>query len=246
MGANIWVKVVGFDDVERHSLNTLMRLSERSVPTYTLWTPESLSPPQVALIDMDSYQASVELASPNLNPNLKLICVGAQAPQQAWRSLQRPVDWSALVRELDGLFTVPADLDIDLDLDGGTPDKPTPPGVKVSLVVGLNREERLYLRSRLALAGLTEVDEAASAGEASSLFSQRHYDLVILSNELDDADPWSLVQALKSQPVPVHSVIMTTHFPSWAVMEQAERAGCSGLLEIPFNPRQIYEMLQKV
>jgi len=246
MGVNVWVKVVGFDDVERHSLNTIIRLSERSVVSYMLWSPDSPSPPQVALIDMDSYEASLALASPNFNPNLKLICVGANAPENAWRSLQRPVDWAAMVRELDGLFTHQPDLDIDLGFGDTMPEKKAPPGFKVTLLVGMSREERLYLRSRLALAGLTEVDEAPSAGEASALISQRHYELAIISKELDDADPWSLVQALQTLAVPVRSVIMATHFPSWAAEQESERAGCSGLLEIPFNPRQIYEMLQKV
>ena len=248
MGVNVAIKVVGFGDAERHSLNTLMRLSERGVATYTLWTQESQSPPQLALVDMDSYEASLELASPNFNPNTRLICVGATAPEGAWRTLQRPVDWSALVRELDGLFTVQPDVDIDLGFgDTQAPEKPAvPPGVKVSLLVGMTRDERLYLRARLALAGLTTVDEAPSAGEAIPLISQRQYDLAIISNELDDADSWSLIQALKDLPTPVRSIILATHFPSWAVMEQAEAAGCFGTLDIPFNPRQIYELLLKV
>ncbi len=246
MGVNVWVKVVGFDDVERHSLNTIIRLSERSVVSYMLWNSESPSPPQIALIDMDTYEASLELASPSLNPNLKLICVGDNAPDNAWRTLQRPVDWAALVREMDGLFTLQPDVDIDLGFGDTVAEKSVPPGVKVTLLVGMTREERLYLRSRLALAGLTEVDEAPTAGESIALISQRHYELAIISNELDDADPWSLVQALQNMAVPVRTVIMATHFPSWAAEQEAERAGCSRLIEIPFNPRQIYEMLQKV
>lgn len=246
MGLNVWVKVVGFDDVERHSLNTIIRLSERSIVTYLLWSPEAPSPPQIALIDMDSYEASLELASPSLNPNLKLICVGDKAPKKAWRALQRPVDWAALVREMDGLYMPQPDLDIDLGFGDTVAERSVPPGVKVTLLVGMTREERLYLRSRLALAGLTEVYEAATAGEAAALISQRSYELAILSKELDDADPWSLVQALQNLAVPVHTVIMATRFPSWAAEQEADRAGCSGLLEIPFNPRQIYGMLQKV
>lgn len=246
MGVNVWVKVVGFEDVERHSLNTIMRLSERSAVSYMLWTPDAPSPPQVALIDLDSYEASLELASPTRNPNLKLICVGSNAPANAWRVLQRPVDWTALVREMDSLFTLQPDLDIDLGFGDTVADKLVPPGIKVTLLVGMTREERLYLRSRLALAGLTDVDEAATAGESTVLIGQRNYELAIVSNELDDADPFSLVQALQNLAVPVRTVIMATHFPSWAAEQEAERAGCSGLLEIPFNPRQIYEMLQKV
>ena len=246
MGVNVWVKVVGFGDVERHSLNTLIRLSERSGVSYLLWTADAPSPPQVALIDMDSYEASLELASPSRNPSLKLICVGANAPDNAWRVLQRPVDWSALVREMDALFLLQPDLDIDLGFGDTIADKMVPPGVKVTLLVGMGREERLYLRSRLALAGLTDVDEAPTAGASIALIAQRSYELAIVSNELDDADPWSLVQALQNLATPVRTVLIATHFPSWTTEQEAERAGCAGVVEIPFNPRQVYEMLQKV
>jgi hypothetical protein len=246
MGSNVWVKVVGFDDVERHSLNTIIRLSEQSVVSYLLWTPDLTLPPQVALIDMDSYESGLELTSPTLNPNLKLICVGANPPQNAWRTLQRPVDWAGLVREMDSLFSLQPEVDIDLDFGDTVAEKWVPPGVRATLLVGLTREERLYLRSRLSLAGLTEVDEAPTAGQSIALMSQRHYELAIISNELEDADPWSIVRAMQTLANPVRTVIIATHFPSWAAEQEVERGGCFGLLEIPFEPRQIYEMLQKV
>jgi CheY-like chemotaxis protein len=245
VASSTWVKVVGFSDQERHSLNTLFRLSERHTPSYALWKPDAPSPPHVALIDVDSYEAGLEMASPSFNPNLKLICVGAEPPPQAWRTFQRPVDWNALVRELDHLFAPQADLDIDLGFGDGQ-DKTVPPGVKVCMLVGMTREQRLYLRSRLALAGLTEVDDAETAGQASTLMSQRQYELVVIGLELSDADPWSLVQALKGLPVPTRSVIVATESPTWASMERAEQMACTGLLEIPFNPKQVLKLLQQV
>ena len=245
MASNVWIKVVGFSDQERHSLNTLFRLSGRSVPSYALWSPEAPSPPQVALMDVDSYESGLEMASPNFNRNIKLICVGSNPPTEAWRSFERPVDWNALVHELDRLFAVQVNVDIDLGF-GDAEDKALPPGVKVCLLVGMTREQRLYLRSRLSLAGLTEVDDAETAAAASTLMAQRHYELVVVGLELQDADPWSLVQALKSQPVPTRSVIVATGAPSWVAMERAEQEGCTGLLEMPFNPKQVLQLLQKV
>lgn len=194
---------------------------------------------------MDSYESGLEMASPNFNSNLKLICVGARATENAWRSFERPVEWSALVNALDELFESQADVDIDLGMEESV-EKVAPPGIKVSLLVGLSREERLYLRARLALAGLTDVDESSCAVEAGSKISQRHYDLVFLSLALSDADPWALVQTLKDMPTPTSSVIVTTTTPSWHAMERAEQMGCTGLLEIPFNPRQVIDLLQKV
>jgi CheY-like chemotaxis protein len=245
MASNIWVKVVGFSDVERHSLNTLFRLSSVRETAYALWSPEVGAPPQVALIDVDSYGANLELALPSFNANLKRICVGTQGQDNAWHSFQRPVDWRALVRVLDGLFAVPGAVDIDIGLESPS-EKTVPPGVKTTLLVGMGRENRLYLRARLALAGLTDVDEAETGAEAGARISQRYYDLVIMGLDLPDADPWALVQTLHDLPTPIRSVVVATAAPSWSTMERAERLGCTGLLEIPFNPRQLIALLEKV
>ena len=248
MATNVLVKVVGFTDVERHSLNTLLRLSAQRSPSYVLWTPDVPTLPQVALIDVDSYEAGMELASPRLNPHLKLICVGSTPHDNAWRNLARPVDWAALVQILDSLFTVASapsvDLDVDFNLDGAA-DKVVPPGVRVSLMVGMALEPSLYLRCRLALAGLTDVDEAPTAARASEFLSQRHYDVVIVNEELGDADPWALVQSLSGLLVKPRSVIVVSRAPTWTTMERAEKLGCLGLLEMPFNPQQVVSLLQK-
>jgi len=238
------VKVLGFSDVERHSINTMFRLSVRRVPSYHLWTPECGVAPSIALIDVDSYEACLEMESPSFSRHLKVIAVGKKPPIPVWRELARPVDWGELVRELDGLFaTTNEDLDIDLgDLLAPVP----PPGVTVCLVVGLTPEQRLYIRARLALAGHTELDEAHSAVMASEMVSKRHYDLLIVALELPDADPWSLVEALRGMPSPPRSVVLVKASPSWADAQQAEQSGCAGILEIPFNPRQVLEILQKV
>ncbi len=241
---NIWVKVVGFTDVERHSLNTLFRLSVRRSPCYCLWTPEQALQPHVALIDVDSYEAGLELASPMRNPHLKLICVGNDPPAQAWRTFTRPVDWHALVRTLDSLFASFADVDIDLEL-GDPQDKVVPPGVHVALVVGFPVEQGLYLRARLALAGMTDVDDAPTAKSATGFLAQRHYDLVIVSTALQDVNAWSLVRSLEALMAPPRSVIVAARAPTWATIEQADQLGCLGLLEIPFIPQQVASLLNR-
>jgi CheY-like chemotaxis protein len=243
MAANTWVKVVGFSDTERHSLNTLFRLSQRMVPSYMLWTPEAAPQPHVALIDVDSYEGGMELASPRFNPNLKMFCVGAKAPAGAWHSFSRPVDWRALLSELDALFTPQPDTGSQA---GTRPAQLVPPGVKLALLVGLAREDQMYLRARLALAGITEVQDADTAADGAERVWQRQYDLVVVSLELIDADPWALVRTLKELLTPVRSIIVTTDAPSWRAMEMAESLDCVGLLEIPFQPQQVMELLQKV
>ena len=239
------VKVIGFSDVERHSLNTLFRLSGRHTPAYTLWSADMPTPPNVALIDLDSYEGGMELVSPRFNPNTKLLCVGGKPHDHAWRTFARPVDWTALVAALDDLFASPPDIDIDM-ATGDAGERVQPPGVKLSLLVGLKRSDRLYLRARLAIAGMTDVDEVDTAAEAGARVMQRRYDLVVVSLELIDADPWALVQELKGMLPPVRSVIVCTDAPSWRAIELAESVGCAGLLEIPFAPSQVMAALQKV
>lgn len=245
MASVVWVKVVGFTDVERHSLNTLFRLSERMLPAYVLWTREAPSPPRVVLMDTDSYEAEMELASPSFNPHIKLICVGDKPPAAAWRTFARPVDWPALVHVLDGLFSNHGDVDVDIGLDTEF-EKPVPPGVRVSMLVGLLPEERMYLRARLAIAGLTDLDEADTAAHALQRIQQRRYNLVVVSLDVTDSDPWVLVDTLTHLPEPPHAVVVATGAPTWNNMERAEEKGCMGLLEIPFNPRQVVDLLQKV
>jgi len=43
-----------------------------------------------------------------------MIAVGDSASLGAWRALQRPVDWAALVQMLDELFASSQEIDIDI------------------------------------------------------------------------------------------------------------------------------------
>ncbi|MEO8119797.1 MAG: response regulator, partial [Rhodoferax sp.] len=70
MGPSVYVKVVGFTDIERHALNTLFRLSTGQSTSYGLWTPEAPVPPRLALIDLDAYEAGLALASPRLDSDM--------------------------------------------------------------------------------------------------------------------------------------------------------------------------------
>lgn len=247
MSACTWVKVVGFTDVERHSLNTFFRLSDRLVPSYALWTPDQRALPHLVLLDTDSYEGMMELESPGFNPRVKLICVGTKPRPDAWRNYTRPVDWGLLVKALDQLFLPPTALDLDLNLEPDTaPANLAPPGRKQVLLVGLERNDALYLRARFSLAGITEIDDVQTAALASEQLMRKQYNLVAVSLELPDADPWALVESLKGDGASACSVIVSTHAPSWRAMERAERLGCEGLLEIPFLPQQVMELIRRV
>lgn len=246
MGPSVYVKVVGFADIERHALNTLFRLSTGRPISYGLWTPEAGVAPRLALMDLDAYEAGLALASPGLDPELKLICVGRGAHTRARHTFQRPLHWPDVVKAMDSLF-VPAEkekLDTDIDFDDGRAGVAS--GFKVALLVDPSREGRMYLRARLALASRTHVDEAGTAAQALELAKQRHYDLVIVGLDVPDMDGWALIRQLVALEPAIGSVIVTSTDKSWHMREHAQASGCSGLLEKPYDPMQLVEVLQKI
>ena len=245
MGTTVFVKVVGFRDVERHAINTMFRLSMERPTSYALWTPDAPVMPHMGLIDVESYEAGLALASPGLNRNLKLICVGAGAPAHAWRVFARPLNWTAVLHAMDQLFAqIGVDIDLGLEGESGAPSV-MPPGVRVTLLVDPSRDERLYLRARLSLAGLIEVDEVDSVPLAMARIRERHYDVVVVDVDTPD-DPWGLVERLVSQDPPVGSVVVTTTNNSWKMHERAELAGCRAVLDKPYDPGHVFRVLQMV
>lgn len=243
MARTIFVKVLGFRDVERHALNTLFRLSMERSTCYCLWTPQSPVMPHIGLIDTESYEAGMMLASPTLNRNLKLICVGAGAPANAWRVFARPLNWTAVIHALDQLFAS-AEVDIDIGLDGES-NTVIPPGVRVALIVDPSRDERLYLRARLALAGLIEADEAETVVQAQVMARERHFNIVIVNVDSPD-DPWSLVERLALAQPPIDSIVVSTANRAWQVHERAEQSGCRAVLDRPYDPGHVFRVLQIV
>lgn len=247
MASNICVKVVGFSETERHSLNTLFRLSEGGGLTYALWTPEALVPPDVSLIDVDSREAGAEFSTPDFDATHKRICVGRQTVESAWRSFQRPVDWGALVDVLDTVFVSGGGTDHLVDFEMTMPVKTeAAPQTKMCLLVGFSGENGMYLRARLALAGLYVVDDAESILQAHVKVHQQQYALVIVDLGSNDTGSWGFVQALTDWTSPHRAVVVATTTPSRRVVELAEQYGCTGILDIPFAPQRVMSLLQRI
>jgi CheY-like chemotaxis protein len=245
MASEVLVKVVGFRDAERHALNTLFRLAQGRPTSYVLWTLDCNVTPHLFLIDTDSYEGALEIASPGFNKNLKLICVGDHAPASAWRAFTRPLNWPAIVHCMDQLFVGSKGADFDLDT-GERATAVVPPGVRASLLVDASKDQRMYLRARLALAGLIEISEAGTAQQALELAGQRHYDLAIVNLDNPELDGWKLTDQLVALQPAIGSVVLSTRKSSWHLQELADQAGCRGVIEIPFEPIQILQMLRKV
>jgi len=246
MGPSVYVKVVGFRDVERHALNTVFRLSMTRSISYGLWTPDAPVSPRLVLMDLDSPEAALELDAPHLGVQPMMICIGAGAPARANRAFERPLHWPDVVSAMDSLFSTDQAPDAVATQFDDIIESDPPPAIKVVLLIDPNKEDRLYLRARLALGNLTEVDDASTAAQALDWAKKRHYDLVILSLDVPDMEGWELIRQLVTLEPAIGRIVVTSKDKSWHMREHAENSGCWGLLEKPFDPVQIIELLQKI
>jgi CheY-like chemotaxis protein len=57
---------------------------------------------------------------------------------------------------------------------------------------------------------------------------------------------WKLTEQLLSLEPAIGSIVLSTRNTSWHLQERAELAGCRGVLEIPFDPVQVQDMLRKI
>lgn len=268
----IFVKYYGFSDAERHALESMLSLSESRDVVYSAWTAqtaEAVHAPDVLIIDGDSWEAVLELANPS-HDAVRLIWVGDETPLEAWRVFQAPVKWSAVLDAMDKEFapaapapepvSAPVDLDLtheqDLDVqldENGDDTQPLPlepgelpaPGRRV-LLVDRGREDRLYLRAKLAAAGLHEVDEAATGTEALVLLNTHAYHLVTVDLGLSDMDPWKLVKAVDNTRPAIAHLFITGSSPGWRSGARAWFAGARVYLSKPIHPGQLKSLLRKI
>ncbi len=254
MAQRVFVKVLGFSSAERHALNTLFRLSEQRETVYSLWEPQAPELPRLALVDGRSEAARQD--SGPTDKSLKLIWIGSVAPASSWRSFERPLFWPKVIKAMDELFASPDSLDLDLGLDldfaGDGPDT-LPPGPLQeaaapprALIASGNRDQRLYLRARLALAELTQVDEAQTGAQALEMARAHAYCVALVDFGLPDVDGWTLLKALHAARPAIAHVIATKSSPSLVERVRARLGGASVLLGDPPQPATLRNALEKV
>lgn len=247
MAQTVFVKVVGFTDVERHALNTVFRLSEQRDTRYCLWADDAPAAPQLALVDGLSYGAPVELESPG-SAALRLIWVGPVAPACAWRAFDRPIAWPEVVGAMDELFAPARALDFDLGVNSDEIDTrpPDEPARKRALIASADRDQRLYLRARLALADLTRADEAETGARALELTRTHPYDVALVDFALPDMDGWVLLKELVGARPAIPHVIATKPAATLAERWRARLAGAQALLDQPPSPGRLQDLLERV
>lgn len=269
MPQRIFVKVVGFTEAERAALAAALETGTQGV-SYGLWTPQGEAVAHMAVLDAGADGAAAEAESAR-TAGMVVAWVGEGAPPHAWRSYAAPPDWAGLLHEADELFgPEPDELDLDLafdeepdtqpgvlpasgapdislddggeDADATRPPEPEPPARR-ALIASASLEERLYLRAKLALAGLTQADDAETAAQALELMHLRHYAIVWLDLALDEARPWDLLaKAVGCHP---DRLIATKPRASWLEKRRARALGARELMDKPLDPVGLQALLME-
>lgn len=263
----IYVKVFGFSDSELDALTAAFRLSEPRSVAYSVWSADAPQKAQVALIDGDSWEASLALANPQ-NDALKLVWVGDRPPGNAWRFFPRPLHWDAVMKAMDRHYAPGAARPahqaaaLDLDLTGGTDlslnsqaDPFTAPmqlGATIpapgnrALVIDADRATRLYWRAKLSAIGRSLIDEASTAEAARQLVCFHLYELVIIDLNLADISSWTLIKEISASRPPIRHIIVTGEGLSQLDIVRAWFAGAKIALPKPFHPGKLKEVLKKL
>jgi CheY-like chemotaxis protein len=214
MVAHVLVKVLGFSDVERHALNSLLRISQQRSPSFDLWTPAAQTSPTAILIDGKMVQADNEAAQASAQyPHARVLWFGAHPPVQAWQAFNRPIPWVRVLKAMDAAHAVQVHQAQGSDAQGFDVasqdfDDTTPAAqeaehatshAKRILIADDDLTCRLYMRAKLASFNLTHVDEASSGQEALQMASQKQYDCIFLDVDMPPGNGFDVCRAIKRQ-----------------------------------------------
>lgn len=219
----IYVSVVGFSDVERHALNTMFRLSEEREVSYAPWAPlvaPGAQPPhmtaEVLLVDGESAEAVLSHAKETPSGQ-RLIWIGPDAPAHAWRVLQRPIQWSHVLHDLDAVYAARQADSGYLDLDFSSP-VPLDEGagglvplVRRGLLASTDLGERETLRLRLLAAGIDEIDEVGNSEAAVELLGRHSYAVAAFNLDEHHLDTWSLARLFAQRNPLALSLGLSSH-----------------------------------
>lgn len=260
----IYVSVVGFTDVERHALNTVFRLSEERDLAYAPWAP--LTAPgapqpslraEVALVDGESAEAVLSHAR-EMPPGHRLIWVGPDAPEHAWRVLERPIQWAHVLNDLDAVFAARQADSGYLDLDVTAP-SPLDGGVssvlpaRRALLVGLSLRDRELLAAPLQHAGIEEIDEVSTTESALERIGRYSYNCGVFNLDDHHLDGWALARLFGENNAGALRVALSEHagpLGAWwsrrRVRRDSQRAGIHALLARPLDIKQVLPWLERL
>lgn len=240
----IRVKPVGLTKQDLATLQAVLALAGGEHQRYVLWSAAERMPPDIVVMDVDSFEAGMELLSPK-SPSLTVLRIGAVASHGQLPSLSRPLSGPELLAQLESHQD-----------QVKVPQTPPMAGETAFLMVqvqkrhvlfgGLPRDEAIYLRARMALAFITDIDDNHEAPQdliAAGLPSQAwHLAFVMLGDPV--SPPWAWLDYVRSgvqQPDKIIGIL-----PQGATVSDADalKKGCSAVLQLPLTPQAVVACLQ--
>ncbi len=251
MTQRIFVQVAGFSDVERHALNTLFRLSYERAVSFAVWMPGAPDAPRLVLLDGDSYESRFVLETLPVSDGTRLLWVAkdiSQVPPSAHASFARPVNWPQMVQVMDELFPSPA-VDLDLDFSDTRPPELPQTGPRALIVSG-DTVTTLYLHAKLALAGLTWVDETTDGPLALQLMQIQPYDLLVLDLDTVGQAGWAFLRTVRASvnrrhPQIANTVVLTNRVRLRDRIK-ARKLGLRAVFENPPHPGEFAQLLRNL
>jgi CheY-like chemotaxis protein len=247
----LFVKVVGFSDVERHALNSLFRLSldpsSQRVAGYALWEPNAPAPAQLALMDGADIHSLAELKALDTLKNMRVIWVGTRSPSaKVVRMLERPLHWPDVLRAMDEACKASQGISIELENIQRNTVTPTLAATALShkraLLAGIGAPDKTYLWSKLLSTGNWHIDEATTLSFARSLLQAHRYDFVVIDLAQRKADFWQTVRlAAKSKAM----VLLIGNDVGMTARVFAKLCGASAAMQKPLEPNELLELLLK-
>lgn len=251
MTQRIFVQVAGFSDVERHALNTLFRLSYTRAVSFEVWMPGAPDAPRLVLLDGDSYESRFVLETLDLTGGTQLLWVATDAlknaPDLAHANIARPVDWPKMLQVLDDMF--PSPIDVNLDFSETRPGELEHEGPRALIVSG-DTHTTLYLHAKLALSGLTWVDEATDGPLALQLMQLQAYELLVLDLDTARQAGWAFLQTVRASVTLRHphiaNTVVLTNRVRLRDRIKARKLGLRAVFENPPHPGEFAQLLRNL
>ncbi len=245
------MQVIGFSDAERYALNTLFRLSEGREPTYAAWAGVMGEPGQADVLLVDGGSAEAVLAHVReARPGQRLIWVGGAPSPQAWRVLERPISWSELLMDLDGVFAARQYDTGNLDLDVSGPDLLPPSAADRALVVGPRRPDLLELVLWLQRLGLDAAELVEDAEQALERIRAQEHALAVLDLDAPHLPAWNLAREMAASRPQLRIVglseLVAPAADWWGrrrMRRHAQRMAMSGLLARPLQFEELRRLV---
>ena len=266
------VALEGFSEFERGMLASFFRLAERRTPAYVHVSDSTQGDLIVANADQAKLVERI-VASRRVNDT---VFVGAKAPREAIAHVERPIEPTQILRELDQLValrTVRIGLDLELpvsslqvapttvdlllhDIADEEASRPARGGGRAVLVVDDSPIARKFLDARLQRLGYV-VQTAASGEQALELAARQRFSIVFLDVGLapgdtagSQLDGLQVCQRIRQRAQQcgeaAPAVVLVTGSTSSAERVRGSLVGCDGYLTKPLLEAEFIDVLGTV